>query len=380
MDINLLKQLYNVFDPLRPLPAGDKAYVDCTKVRGDEDIIQQLGRDILFSDEVTCQLYAGHRGAGKSTELLRLKQYLEENNFYVVYFAADDQDIDTEDAQYTDILLTCIRHLLEKLQANADASPVVTWLEQRWQSLKDVLGSTEISFEKGNITLGIAQFAKVTALLRSAPNTRQKIRQEVENHTPSLIEVLNEFIEAAKEKLKEKQSPGIVVIADNLDRIVPVYKEGGKRSNHDEIFLDRCEQLRKLQCHTIYTVPISLVYSDRSTVLEERFGNVVALPMIPIRTPEGDEYPPGMEKLQELIAKRIQKVDTHLALTQVFKDEAILKQLCLMSGGHIRYLMSLIKTAITRTMQLPITEKEVLKAIAELRRTQVNRGATKTVG
>ncbi len=361
MDINLLKQLYNVFDPLRPLPAGDKAYVDCTNVRGDEDIIQQLGRDILFSDKVTCQLYAGHRGAGKSTELLRLKQYLEENNFDVVYFAADDQDIDTEDAKYTDILLTCIRHLLEKLQENADASPVVTWLEQRWQSLKDVLGSTEISFEKGNITLGIAQFAKVTALLHSAPNTRQKIRQEVENHTPSLIQVLNQFIEAAKEKLKEKQSPGIVVIADNLDRIVPVYKEGGKRSNHDEIFLDRCEQLRKLQCHTIYT--------DRATVLYEKFGNVQPLPMILIRTPEGDEYPPGMEKLQELIAKRIQKVDENLALTQVFKDEAILKQLCFMSGGHVRYLMFLVKTALKRTMELPITEKEVLSAIAELRRT-----------
>ncbi|WP_353736013.1 MULTISPECIES: hypothetical protein [unclassified Okeania] len=46
---------------------------------------------------MTCQLYAGHRGAGKSTELLRLKQYLESQKIFVVYFAADEQDIDAED-------------------------------------------------------------------------------------------------------------------------------------------------------------------------------------------------------------------------------------------------------------------------------------------
>ena len=369
MDINIiLKQLYNVFDPLRPLPAGDLAYVNCSEVRGDGDIIEQLGMDIIRSNEVTCQLYAGHRGAGKSTELLRLKQYLEEKNFYVVYFAADDQDIDTEDVQYTDILVACIRHLLEQLQENADASPAVEWLEQRWESLKD-LGSTEISFEKADITVGISQFAKFTALFRSAPSTRQKIRQEVENHTPSLIKILNEFIEEATQKLSEKQYEGIVVIADNLDRIVPVYKEEGKRNNHDEIFIDRCEELRKPQCHTIYTVPISLVYSDRSTVLEERFGNVSALPMIPISTSEGDEYTPGMKKLQDLIEKRIQKVNEDLSLDKVFEDEAMLKKLCLMSGGHVRYLMLLVKTTLKRTMELPITEKEVFRAIAELRKT-----------
>ena len=35
-----------------------------------------------------------------------------------------------------------------------------------------------------------------------------------------------------------------------------------------------------------------------------------------------------------------------------------------MSGGHMRYLIFLMQTAITRTKNLPITEKAVLKAIA----------------
>ena len=46
-----LKQLYNAFDPFRPLPAGDPAYVDCTDVRGDGDILEAVGREISRSAE-----------------------------------------------------------------------------------------------------------------------------------------------------------------------------------------------------------------------------------------------------------------------------------------------------------------------------------------
>lgn len=62
MSDQILRQLYNVFDPLRPLKPGDSAYVDCRAVRGDGDILEQLGRPIILSDKETAQLYTGHRG------------------------------------------------------------------------------------------------------------------------------------------------------------------------------------------------------------------------------------------------------------------------------------------------------------------------------
>jgi hypothetical protein len=37
------KKLYTAFDPFRPLPANDPAWVDCASVRGDEDILYGLG-------------------------------------------------------------------------------------------------------------------------------------------------------------------------------------------------------------------------------------------------------------------------------------------------------------------------------------------------
>lgn len=48
-DFQFLKRLYNAFDPFRPLPAGDPAYVNCNSVRGDGDILVGVSREILMS-------------------------------------------------------------------------------------------------------------------------------------------------------------------------------------------------------------------------------------------------------------------------------------------------------------------------------------------
>jgi hypothetical protein len=116
MSEDLITKIYNSFNPFEPLQPGDPAYVNCSEVRGKENIFQEIGRRIILSQERTCQLYTGHRGVGKSTELLRLKDYLERNGCFVVYFGATEGDIDEQDAHYTDIILACIRsHLFSLL-------------------------------------------------------------------------------------------------------------------------------------------------------------------------------------------------------------------------------------------------------------------------
>jgi hypothetical protein len=364
---DLLKNLYNAFDPFRPLPAGDPTYVDCREVRGDGDILEDLGNRLRLSNQKTCQLYSGHRGAGKSTELLRLKQSLEEQKFFVVYFAADEEDIESEDAQYTDILLACTRHLLEDLQKSANTGPLRNWLKDRWQELKD-LALTEISFEGMSVEGQIAQFAKLTANLRAEPTLRHKIRDKVNPHTVTLINVLNEFLAEAKKKLPNGCTQ-LAVIADNLDRITPIIQENGQ-TNHDEIFLDRSEQLKALDCHLIYTVPISMVHSNRAADLRDIYSATQVLPMVMVRTPSGDVYEPGLQKIKEVICRRVKHVAPELSFdTDVFDSPETLEQLCLMSGGHVRNLLLLTQDAIGRTADLPISKRAVQRAITEARDT-----------
>ena len=360
----LLTNLYNAFDPFYPLPAGDPQYVDCREVRGDGDIIEDLGRKIKLSQRMTCQLYAGHRGAGKSTELLRLQEYLQNQGCFVVYFAADEQDINPEDTEYTDILLACTRHLLESLR-NANSKPLRDWMRDRWEDLKD-LALTEVSFETLSLESQIAQFAKLTANVRTVPSLRQKIRDKINPHTTTLIDALNEFIRDAKKNLPDKSSQ-LAVIADNLDRIVP-FSQDGKRSNLDEIFLDRTEQLKALDCHVIYTIPISMVYSNRATELINNYNDPQVLPMIMVQNPDGSTNEAGLAKIKELIEKRVKQVNPNQSLeTGLFDSRETLERLCLMSGGHVRNLLLMMQEAITRTEDLPITAKAAQRAITQAR-------------
>jgi hypothetical protein len=372
-DFEILKRIYNSFDPFRPLPPGDPAYVDCRDVRGDNDVLVELGREILLSNRMKCQLYVGHRGAGKSTELLRLQEYLDQQGCFVVYFPADEEDIDPEDAQYTDILLACTRRLLEALKSQANPGPLLNWLQSRWQELRD-LALTEVSLESLDVEAQISQFTKLTANLRAVPTLRQKIRERVNPHTITLIQALNQFINEAKQHLP----PGyqqLVVIADNLDRIVPVVQEDG-RTNHDHIFIDRSEQLKALNCHVIYTVPVSMVFSSRMADLREIYGDAQVLPMVMVRNRDNTINQVGLSRIEEMIAKRVYQhsdVSPALALDRdIFDQRETLERLCLMSGGHVRNLLLLVQEAVTRTDRLPIPVRAVQRAITEARNTYRN--------
>ena len=365
---DVLTDIYNAVDPFRPLEPDDPAYVDCEAERGDANILLDLGPAITRSNRYTCQLYAGHRGAGKSTELLRLKADLEQKGCFVVYFAAvgDDGDIDPQDVQYTDILLACTRHLLEELKT-ADPQPLINWFRERGKALYDV-GQTRIELDSLDAKVLASQFAELTATIRAVPSQRKKIRDLVNPHTIMLVQALNEFIADGKRKLPQGKRQ-LVVIADNLDRIVPIHDDYG-RSNHDEIFLDRSEQLQGLDCHMIYTVPISMVYSNRANDLKEVYGNPELLPMVMIQTPEGALHPPGFEKMKEILRRRIRPFIPDMNLgSDIFESEAVVEQFCLASGGHVRELLLLMKEALNRTNELPIPTRAVRRAIAETRDT-----------
>jgi len=365
---DVITGIYNAVDPFRPLEPGDPAYVDCEAERGDANILLDLGPGIIRSNRYTCQLYAGHRGAGKSTELLRLKADLEAKGCFVVYFAAvgDDGDIDAQDVQYTDILLACTRHLLEHLK-NADPAPLIHWFKERGRALHEI-GQTKVVMESLDVSVLASQFAQMTASIRAVPSQRRKIRDLVNPHTVTLVKALNEFIADAKQKLPNGKTH-LVVIADNLDRIVPIHDDYG-RNSHDEIFLDRSDQLQGLDCHLIYTIPISMVYSNRANDLKEIYGNPDLLPMVMVQTPNGAVHPPGLAKMQEVLMRRIQP---HIADVQlgrdVFENEEVVTQLCLASGGHVRELLLLVKESLNRTETLPIPTTAVRRAIATTRDT-----------
>ncbi|MBW4441385.1 MAG: ATP-binding protein [Plectolyngbya sp. WJT66-NPBG17] len=368
--MSILDDIYNAFEP-EPLPAGSPVYVDCKAVRGGSNIFVELGRTIQKSNKYTCQLYTGHRGGGKSTELLRLEQDLEQKGCVVVYFSAEDEDINTEDVEYTDLLLACTRHLLERVK-QADAKPILSWLQDRAKAFDDVL-NTQIFVDDPKLEIGIKEFAKITGTIRTQPTQRAKLREILTPYTENLVKALNYFIDDAYKKLPPGKNK-IVLIADGLEKITLITKDGG-RTNHDEIFIDRSTQLRGLNCHVIYTVPISLVLSSRASDLMEIYNcTPQVLPMVMVRTKDNQPYQAGIEAMKQIVRCRIKSIDKAKGMAlvgEVFDTPETLEQFCLISGGHVRNLVLLMQTAIkyNEEERLPISGNALLQAIRQLRKT-----------
>ncbi|TKJ29076.1 hypothetical protein CEE39_09485 [bacterium (candidate division B38) B3_B38] len=93
-----IEGVFAACDPTKPLEAGDIRYVDCSPARGEPSIEETLGKRILRSEEPLHELVSGHRGCGKSTELLRLKSYLHKQGYFVAYFDVME-DLDVNDLQ-----------------------------------------------------------------------------------------------------------------------------------------------------------------------------------------------------------------------------------------------------------------------------------------
>jgi hypothetical protein len=258
------------------------------------------------------------------------------------------------------VLLACIKHFLRK--SKTDKGPISEWLANRWKSLTEIMtASVEFIPE-----LTLEGFSTLTEKLRLDPDMRHKVRSLVDPHTPSLIEALNQHI---------RDSPAcnkLVIIADSLDRIVPIVLDPlTKRTNHDEIFVERSGQLKALKCHVIYTIPISMAYFGIANELTDRYGLPEVLPMIRVRQ-RGETrllYEPGIEVLKQLIIQRVKTVLPNLALTELFEQPESITDLCLMSGGNMRALMLLLRTTFERANTVPIPPRAVQQAIARMRET-----------
>ncbi len=399
-----LQRFFDACDPSRTLVLANSEdklyYIDFASVRGGK-IIDALKRTItrLSPNKPTCQLFTGHIGCGKSTELSRLKTELQSEGFHVVYFESTE-DLDETDVDITDIMLAIARRVGESLeQINVTLQPqgFKSFLNGVWEFLQTpvvvsaetevlgakIKGSTEGQLEFslpagiGKITAKTKDSPKLRSKLRQylepRPKLRSKLRQYLEPQTNRILHFINEeIIQVATEQLKQRGQKGLVVIIDNLDRIDNRPTSSG-RSLPEYLFIERGEQLRKLNCHLVYTLPLSLIFSNECEALKNRLGGGVdpkVLPMIPVQLRDGSEYFEGMQLLQQMVLARafpdIQPEERLGLITKVFDSPETLDRLCCVSGGHVRNLLGMLFRCL-QEVDPPISRNIVEAVIRDAR-------------
>ncbi len=219
-----LSTFFKASNPTRTLDLSKeedrKYYIDFSSVRGS-NIINELKRAIMLSgDEPTCQLFTGHIGCGKSTELSRLKKELKEEGFHVVDFQSS-KDLDMADLDISDILLAIARQLSQSLEkAQISLQPkffkgliqgAVNLINSDVTSVKaqvPILGDISVELQKDQISLS-AGIGEITLQAKQSQNIRSLLRQYTEPRVNNILDAINnELIKPANEQLKEREERG----------------------------------------------------------------------------------------------------------------------------------------------------------------------------
>ena len=392
-----VKKFYRATNPSKTLdvsnPEDKKYYIDFSSVRGGQ-IIEELKNSITWADEneFTCNLFTGHVGCGKSTELLYLKKELEAEGFHVVYFESDE-DLDMGDVDISDILLAIARRVSESLEASKDERESGVFQNLFEKAKKLLLTEIQLSAEgkiPGVGDLGIkidddvtvsfsTAIGKITAASKRNRDLHDRLKAYLEPKTDGVLKVLNQGLFApTAQKLKELGKEGLVVIVDNLDRLLKIEKASG-RFLPQYIFADRGTDLTRLQCHLIYTMPLALRYSNDFNLIEQRFkGYPVVLPMVPVKSRDGKVHQEGMELLRKMVLARVPNSEAEREseiIQQVFGSQETLDYLCSMSGGHVRNLLIILRSWINKAKKSPLS-REKLEEVLVNQRTQMMAGIT----
>ena len=291
------------------------------------------------------------------------------------------------DVDLSDILLAIARRVVESLEAikvkteakgframlNGAVKILQTEIELAGEVGIEGMGKVEASTSgEFSLSLGIG---KLSAKTKDSPDVRSKLRGYMEPKTNGLLDLINqEILTPAIADLKKLGKEGLVVIVDNLDRVDDSPKPWG-RPQTEYLFVDRAEQLRKLECHLVYTMPLALRFSRDYGTLTARFmTDPIVLPMVPVVRRDGTTHQEGMALLRQMILSRVMpdssEGDRLKSVTEVFDSITTLDRLCFASGGHVRNIMRLLNDALRKQRGLPVT-LEVLEDTIRKRRNEL---------
>jgi hypothetical protein len=388
-----LQKFYQATNPTETIkvsnPEEKPYYINFSPVRGGPLIEQICNRITNFSpDDPTCTLFTGHIGSGKSTELSCLQDQLQQKGFHVVYCISTD-DLEMNDVDVSDILLAIAFNITRSLKEITIPEPknFMSILQGAGKVLNTEIDITNVKFGvpknpvfpdgvkveadntgKFSLAFGIGE---ITAKTKNDSVLRHRLNEYLGSKKNELIKAINEeLLLPTIAQLKAQDKKGLVVIVDNLDRLDNHPKPFG-RPQHEYIFIDQGDYLNKLECHLIYTIPITLRFVQDYNTLTERFKDPKVLPMVATRTRDGEICEEGMALLRQMVLARafptLSNTERLEKITEVFDEPATLDRLCEISGGHVRGILKILNRWIEEEMQLPLTRQRLERIIISQR-------------
>jgi hypothetical protein len=274
--------------------------------------------------------FSGHRGCGKSTELLHLLSNKDiQKKYWPINFSIREE-ADIIDIDFRDVLLAIGGRLFREYRKKGGELPDHLLKELNgWKGKVEKQISTILDGRVSSVELGASIdtfFANAGLKMKLEPATRVELRQIVETDITGLIAIINHI--AAAIYSREHRIP--LILIDDLDK--PDLEKA--RS----IFHDRREIMMQPNCAIVYTVSSALFYSKEFDSIRDQ---ALFLPNINLH-PSSDStirIQAGYQVLTQVVNVRM---DSSLI------ENNALQEAINYSGGIFREMARIIRTAIGR--------------------------------
>jgi hypothetical protein len=349
-----------------PLEPDNRCYVPhLLNDDGTGDPILELFNRISWSDSESVTLLSGHRGSGKSTELRRLRKYLEDDG--CVVFLSDMRDYMnmTTQVEVSDFFISIMGALNEAFFERFKKNPAK---ESYWERLVSFLNSDikieGISFEA--TTPGVK--GGIKASLKDDPTFRSELQKGLKGHIARIVQDAHDFaisvVEAVRQETNDPDKK-VVFLIDSLEQIRGVGADADNiHRSVENLYSAHADSLHIPLLHALYTVPPYL--TPLSPALGRHLGGGVIchLPSVHVfvnRTEIEDDA--GLYIMKKVLTCRFPEWETVI-------QQPDLERMAVASGGDFRNFFRLITTTLTKADgdSLPIGGHVVTAAEDHLRR------------
>ncbi len=339
----------------------ERLRVDLASVRGGR-VLDQIEGDIRDARRHTYRtvLFSGHVGSGKTTELRWLTRELEKEKedrcFHVLWVDALEY-LDINSVQLPEFLVAVFNAIAEDPLLRPIIGRSAT-AKKLWNSVRNWLKSIDVELDL-EIPAGVA---KLKAKVKTEFGLQKRMRETLRERVTELMSDLSDLLIDLRAGLAKQGVDDLVIIADNLEKIVfAELDHQGAKNTHDLFFIEQLPIVQQLGAHIILTVPVSLHFAHAR--LRQVFLNptVKVLPMVPVH-PLGKPttvHADGVAVLKALLAAR---VDTSI----LFADDAAFTRAIELSGGVIRDLFRIVLESLSLKPAMGLTVADIEDGVKDI--------------
>ena len=347
----------------QPLDPRDGRYIplyDDPEMAGD-DPVELLARAIEWTEGESVQLLSGFRGTGKSTELRRLQQRLQENGYLVLRCDIEDYLNLSLPVDVSDFLMA-IAGAFSDAVARSGVIADQSLPEGYWDRLARFMTRVEFKGLTTKLGIGVAS-AGIQVNLKNDPSFKQRLQEHMAGHLGALVTDVHDFISTSIDGIKKQRGNDyeLVLLVDSIEHFRGTLINSEEvQSSVEKLFVSHSEKLRLPYLHVVYTAPpyLKVRYSNLGALYEP--GGIHVLPALELRDRDGTRFQKGYDAMERVVQAR---GDWRTLLG----ERSALDRLIRYSGGRMRDLFRLLAEVMRRARSLPASESAADAAIAQLR-------------